>query len=823
MKSIISEYEKLVEEEKLREGDMIRLGKDRFNHNLKKNLEKGRHSVTPAYVYLQKELLLPLAEAVGTFVETAYNGQAGRKKSVAEPLKEIDDPKKVALIVLKTAIDSIATNKTLLQSSAKIGSMLELELNNRIFKKEKPLLHQKLLKDLLKRTRNIEHRKRVFSHSLSKYKVQGANWDITKQVIIGKQLLDILIQNTGLCKIKEVSEGHNKTVNYLILNEDVLKKIKDTEFQCSALTPYYKPMIVSPRDWTTPYSGGFINEYLAKAPLIKSHDHKYLHSLSEHDLSGFYDAVNHIQSVPFKIDKDMLDIFDEIWTKDLPLGNFPSQESLLDEKGKPKVYRDPRVDHDKELLIKYKRDCSRVHRDEIARTSKVLTDRITLELAKEHKDYSRIYFTVQADTRTRIYYSSSMLNPQSDQKIKSLISFANGEKIGQRGIYWLYVHAANCWGNDKVSYDERYQWTAKNLQNLILYSRSPFEFKGWNDADKPMEFLKTCHHIRKVQDEGEEYVCDLPVSVDATCSGLQILSILMRDTNTAEKVNVVPSQLPQDIYSIVASKVEREVKQLASSGSTEATRWLSFGINRKIVKRNIMTYVYGLKPYGARQQIFDEYKQQIEKNPEKKVLLDDGFNDCRWLAEIVWRHIETEVKLASELMKWFQNSSKLFSKNNLVVRWTTPMGFPVIQDYRYLVPYRVKTAISGSLVYTTLRKQIDKKDSRKASSAIAPNIVHSLDASIAQCVALYCRNDDEPIPNLLMIHDSFASTPNRIDQLQKIIRKATVNLFKPDYLQMLYTEWKSQLPDEDKDKLKLPPERGDFDLEQINDSKYFFS
>jgi len=818
-----NDYNALVEQEKLREGDMIRLGKDRFNHNLKKNLEKGRHSVTPAYVYLQKELLLPLAERIAEFVQTAYEGQAGRKKSVAEPLKEIDDPKKVALIVLKTAIDTIATNKTLLQSASKIGGMLELELNNIIFKKQKPLLHQKLLKDLLKRTRNIEHRKRVFSHTLSKYKVEAASWDIGKQVIIGKQLIDILIQSTGLCKIKEVNEGRNKTVNYLVLNDEVLKKIKDTEFQCSALTPYYKPMIVSPRDWKSPYNGGFINEYLAKAPLIKSHDHRYLHGLSEYDLSGFYDAVNHIQSVPFKIDKSMLNVFDTIWTNNLPLGNFPSQESLLDERGKPKVFRDPMVDHDKETLIKYKRDCSRAHKDEIARTSKVLTDRITLELAKEHQDYEKIYFTVQADTRTRVYYSSSMLNPQSDQKIKSLISFANGEKIGQRGIYWLYVHAANCWGYDKVSFDDRYKWTHENLKNLILYSSSPLEHKGWNDADKPMEFLKTCHHIKNVQEQGEEYVCDLPVSVDATCSGLQILSILMRDTNTAEKVNVVPSVVPQDIYSIVAEKVRKEVEQHASSGISAASRWLNFGITRKIVKRNIMTYVYGLKPYGARQQIFDEYKQQIEKNPNKKVLQDDGFNDCRWLAEIVWKHIETEVKLASELMKWFQDSSKLFSKNNLPVKWTTPMGFPVVQDYRYLVPYRVKTAISGSLVYTTLRKQIDKKDSRKASSAIAPNIVHSLDASIAQCVALYARNNDEPIPNLLMIHDSFATTPNRIDQLQNIIRKSVVDLFSNNYLEKLYEEWKSQLPEKDKNKLKLPPELGSFDLQQILESKYFFS
>ena len=51
--------------------------------------------------------------------------------------------------------------------------------------------------------------------------------------------------------------------------------------------------------------------------------------------------------------------------------------------------------------------------------------------------------------------------------------------------------------------------------------------------------------------------------MDATCSGLQVLSILMRDENTAKKVNVLPSTEPQDIYSAVAEKVKAEVERKA--------------------------------------------------------------------------------------------------------------------------------------------------------------------------------------------------------------------------------------------------------------------
>jgi len=48
---------------------MIGAGAARFNRNLKKNLERGRQSVTPAYVYLQKELILPLSLAIDNFVQ----------------------------------------------------------------------------------------------------------------------------------------------------------------------------------------------------------------------------------------------------------------------------------------------------------------------------------------------------------------------------------------------------------------------------------------------------------------------------------------------------------------------------------------------------------------------------------------------------------------------------------------------------------------------------------------------------------------------------------------------------------------------------------
>jgi DNA-directed RNA polymerase len=36
-----------------------------------------------------------------------------------------------------------------------------------------------------------------------------------------------------------------------------------------------------------------------------------------------------------------------------------------------------------------------------------------------------------------------------------LIEFAEGKPLGERGVWWLGVHGANLWGNDKVSLESQ--------------------------------------------------------------------------------------------------------------------------------------------------------------------------------------------------------------------------------------------------------------------------------------------------------------------------------------------------------------------------------
>ena len=76
-----------------REGNWIKLGKDRYDKSEKKNQSKGRNSVTPPFVYVQKQLLVPLAERVEIFIKSQYK-VAGGRHTASEPLKDLNDPKR---------------------------------------------------------------------------------------------------------------------------------------------------------------------------------------------------------------------------------------------------------------------------------------------------------------------------------------------------------------------------------------------------------------------------------------------------------------------------------------------------------------------------------------------------------------------------------------------------------------------------------------------------------------------------------------------------------------------------------------------------------
>ena len=58
---------------------------------------------------------------------------------------------------------------------------------------------------------------------------------------------------------------------------------------------------------------------------------------------------------------------------------------------------------------------------------------------------------------------------------------------------------------------------------------------------------------------------------------------------------------------------------------------------------------------------------------------------------------------------------------------------------------------------------------------------------------------------------------------EKFVRDVMLYIIKDNYLDKLYRSWEAQLPEKLRTRLKPPPALGNLDINQLAESKYFFS
>ena len=125
----------------------------------------------------------------------------------------------------------------------------------------------------------------------------------------------------------------------------------------------------------------------------------------------------------------------------------------------------------------------------------------------------------------------------------------------------------------------------------------------------------------------------LPVHQDGSCNGLQHYAALGRDLEGGAAVNLTPSPVPQDVYTVVLQKVLERIemdaglnpgapkdpppglsaKQLkAWQENRESAQFVRGHGTRKGCKQTIMTSVYGVTMIGARAQIAARLKEVLE-------------------------------------------------------------------------------------------------------------------------------------------------------------------------------------------------------------------
>ena len=444
-------------------------------------------------------------------------------------------------------------------------------------------------------------------------------------------------------------------------------------------------------------------------------------------------------------------------------------------------------------------------------------------LAQKFKDYATLFYPLQFDFRGRAYCVPAFLNYQSIGGAKAMLLFSNGKEITpeNRGEFWLAVHGANMYGEDKISLEDRVKWVNDNEEWIVKCAQDPFRNREWEDASNGFQFLAFCEEWRRYQSRAifEKFISYLPVNVDGSCNGLQLYSLMLRDSVAGKLVNLLPTDTPQDIYQLVANAVNKKLKEHVTEGNPYAQKWLVYGVKRSTTKRSIMTICYGSTRYSCTDFVIEDLTKRQDKG-EHHPFVDDLFRPASYLASVIWDSIGDNLKSARVGMKFLQEIAKIVSREQLPIHWVTPVGFPVYQSYPEMKSKRVKAMLMGEVIKPRINAETDKTDKLRMSNGVAPNVVHSVDsAGMIKTVNIAYKNG---IKNFCNVHDSFGTTAGDVEMLNKSIREAFIDMFsKHDILNEFREDVIRQLPDKLKDKLPEVPSKGDLDINKLRESKFF--
>ena len=827
VEAIIEEFEI----EKLMRGK----GVARFQKNVTKAIERSQESKTEYGMLLQKTKLQSLTEAIEGYLGR-YKGVKGRIP-IAHAKLSLMEPEIASFIILKNILDGISRVCTFTQCAMRVASSLEDEVRFQEFERLNGEVFKQTYKYISKAT-SYRHKRNAMSHAMRTASANESEldwkphaWSKMEKEHVGIQAINLCLQATGLVEITKKSGG--KKTTYLIEATDALfdeftkdymkekyvkasggteKWIEEKKLRAELLKPAFLPTIIKPKTWVHPFSGGYHDPSMPKLPLVKVRETKYLEELSNrvHEMRPIYDSINIMQNTAWKINKPVLDVFDEVISKGLTCGKLPTFNNI---ELPPKPHD---IATNDEARTVWKRKASKIHAENRKMKSKRLQVIRTQSIAHDYKDRERFYFPYQLDFRSRVYAIPMFLNPQGVDYAKSLLTFADGQRIGDSddAPQWLAIHIANCYGLDKETIKDRVEWVNESHEALVAIAEDPMQhFDFWSKADDPFCFLASCFEYKGYQDEGDDFITHLPIAMDATCSGLQHFSGIQKDEVTAKATNLMPAEEPSDIYQIVADKVNDKLKQ---TDKTIAKQWLEFGVNRKCTKRPIMVLPYG----GTKFSTKDYVKEYITDSGRPHPFGEDLFEACVYLTDVIWDSIGETARSARVVMAWLQKVSRLVASENLPVVWTTPAGFPVQQIYKETESRRVKSKLGDNIIKLNIQLETNRFDRRKMANSISPNMIHSLDACQLQLSVV--KGHKQGIKNFAMIHDSYGCLATETSRMATILRNVFVDMYSEDVLQKFKDEIMPILSNRNQDKVPELPEKGNLDIQKVKESEYFF-
>jgi len=599
--------------------------------------------------------------------------------------------------------------------------------------------------------------------------------------------------------------GKNKKALLVCFSPKILKELANRHDLLQTSCLVYRPMIAPPVPHTVDKDGGYYSPWVRKRKIKRYHPVGQDASLWDSKPSELViDALNAIMNTEWSINKKVLDIMETMFYHDYRIANLPASTFQDFAFNKPYPKDGPKEEQAK-WMVEANEAWGEWYKEEQSR-SRML---VRIQLAKQMLAYGFFYQVHTLDFRGREYTACELLSCQGVDFDKALLMFSVPKEQTPRGLWWLKVHVANLFDQDKLPFEDRVKWVDNNMKMLKAINDDPFGNKEWisNAKKKNNSFQRLAAVFELFRTDG---MTQLPVQMDGANNGVQHWSAIMHDATLAELTNVVPNEKPQDLYRFVAHTVTDILKDRDDDWSRLFLGHWHGSIDRSVTKRPTMTDAYGVTFYGVQKYLkLEGHLDWVSKDKRNAAVTE--------LARAIKFGLEDTMTEPNKGKEWLREVARIASDQNKPLVWTTPCGFVVQHVYNQVVE-RVSYAElfnRQQLVFCTVTSDLD---GNAQYLGISPNFIHSLDSSHMFCTVwrMYLQG----INAYSFVHDSYGTYAVDIDEMNKILREEFANMHKENLLERFKKEVEERLG------VRLPdtPKRsGELNIGKVLDSKYFFS
>jgi len=277
-------YLKIIQNELEHEEAMLRGGRDRYHLEVNKAKARRDEGTTLYGLVFQQKYIGLVSNMINEDIKHMSSGMAGNYhtglKIICQCLPNtafengvfLEDNPNIwdvcSLIILKNVIDGISNEITINKLAISVANGLQQEariINFKQLDKANYLKTTRKLadKNIPQRTNRYKYKAKVWTYMMNRHDLKFNDWSNVEKLHLGIKML-AYVEKLGLIKHQNRKVAKNKTVTYVEATPHIIEEIKNFNIRNELLFPKFKPMIAPPRDWSSPFSGGYYGKRFNK-------------------------------------------------------------------------------------------------------------------------------------------------------------------------------------------------------------------------------------------------------------------------------------------------------------------------------------------------------------------------------------------------------------------------------------------------------------------------------------------------------------------------------------------------------------------------------